>query len=112
MAHVKIWWFPVVSAIMLMITLGVIVNHQQNISRFKANSQTHTFIVDLSDDADWEQMAQITSDLQRKTHQPVYNELVDSQRNIYVIRVQAPPEEASGIWSWLTRSRKVDNVSR
>lgn len=109
--HVEMWWFQVVSVLVLIAIFLFILVRQQKIQDFKMRSQMQTFIVDLDDNAGWQPMQEIQTGLQNKTQQPVYNELVDRKRNIYEIKVFAPPEKNQYIWSWLKGLQRVEHVN-
>ena len=104
------WWFPTVSALLLVIIFSIVYRNDLCERQWKNESRTHTLIIDLDDDASWEAMATIQANLERKTYQPVYNELIDPQRNIYKIKVKVPPQHARSLWDWLRGRDKVHDI--
>lgn len=114
--HLQRWWFPIVSVALLCLIAVLVLNSEFCVRQWKDESKTYTVIIDLDDKAGWETMAKITSDLERKTYQPVYNELIDRERNVYRLKVKVPPKHARSIYHWLrlhpqqVESVRVDGV--
>jgi len=112
LAIAKIYAFPLVMFVLLLVALGIIAWKQQNINSFKHHSVEHTFIVDLSDGCGWQEMDAIQKNLEQRTHQPVYGELVDRKRQVYRIKVKAPPAHAPTIWDWLSGRKWVEKADK
>lgn len=98
--------------VMLLIALGIIAWKQHNIWQFKNQSVEHTFLVYLRDDCGWQEMDAIQKNLEQTTHQPVYGELVDSRRQVYRIKVKAPPDKSHSIWDWLSGRAWVERADK
>lgn len=98
--------------VMLLMALSIIAWRQHRIWQFKNQSVEHTFIVDLKDNCGWQEMDAIQKNLEQTTHQPVYGELVDGRRQVYRIKVKAPPEDGRTIWDWLSGRAWVEKADR
>lgn len=111
-ALIRSYAFPSIMFVMLLIALGIIAWRQHQIWEFKVQSVEHTFVIDLRDEYGWQEMDAIKKNLEQTTHQPVYGELLDDRRQVYRIKVKAPPKESHSIWDWLSGRAWVERADR
>ena len=95
---------------MLLAAFMIIGARAVHMNAYRQKSSTCIMLVDLDDQSGYEQIEAIRRSLELQTYQPVQNELVDPNRQIYRLQVSCPPTDRKNIWAWIFSRNYVNNA--
>lgn len=112
----RIWNFcrdyglSVVLVLMFFVAIFMLGVREYRSHQFKEASVQHVFLIKLKDGCGIAEATAIQKNLEVATQQEVTNELVDSSRQLYRIRVKCPPDRVHSIWDWLSGRKWIESA--
>lgn len=102
---------PFISCLIITIAIVIALFNKNKINDYRQRSVAYEVTIELKDKNDLKQLDAISYNLEKKTYQKVYNQILNGKEGFYKLKVRMPPEELWKLKNLLKKSTSIENFN-